>query len=368
MPKKIFNIIEIDKVNGTMKVDNNKRNFLKIAALSPLLPIGSKFQLEPEKVESSTPINIIIPKDYVPSIDKDSQLRLKNATLKHLEENYGDVNLTFWNKKPSEIDLEKRIENIIYWMVLAIENSRKIYPIDPAWVIAQIMAESFFYEFAISNDLAVGICQFIPNTAKSYDIIYAGSMPQHKQTPYLLPEYANKVNEFYRLRNQKRSYMRNNRPTDLFTLEETLEILAQNTISDETIVSSQQQLDYLSKLEEFDEQISLVKIQYKEYLEANIKNTEENKDIFQETDFFVSFDERFTYKKPIFAMIDMLTKGLRARNGNILTAAAGYNAGLRSTYFNENVHKSYGKIPAFEETTIYLSRIIGNHHEIVKRM
>ena len=49
-PRLRKNILEIDQVNATMTVDNNKRNFLKITALTPFLPIGSKFQEEPEKI------------------------------------------------------------------------------------------------------------------------------------------------------------------------------------------------------------------------------------------------------------------------------------------------------------------------------
>ena len=351
-----------------MTTDITKRNFLKSITLSSYYPLNYKLNQESLDNESAAPVNVIIPEDYNPPIDGESQLRLKKATLNFFAENYQNVNLAFWNVKLAEIDLEKRIDNIIFWLAAAIEEHKNIYPVDPAWAIAQIMAESFFYEFAVSNDLAVGICQIIPNTAKSYNMVYAGSLPEHHKAPYLLPEYANAVNDFHRLRNQKRNYIRNNKPDDLFTLEETLEIIAQNSNSEMYIARSEQHLNFLAKLKEFDEKISLSIKQYKEYLEANIKRAEKNKDIFEETDFFVGFDERFTYKKSISVMIDMLARGLKARNGNILTAAAGYNAGLRSTYIDEKVYRLYGKIPSNNETTIYLSRIIGNHHEIMKRM
>ncbi len=345
-----------------------KRNFLKSLVLSSFVPYNYKLNYQLTTDELYTPVNVIIPGDYQPPVDPEGLSRLKNATLNFFEKNYQNVTLTFWNKKLAEIDLEKRLDNIIYWLAIAIEKHKSIYPVDPAWVIAQIIAESFLYEFAISNDLAVGICQFIPNTAKSFNMVYAGSLPEHSQPPYLLPEYANKVNDYYRLKRQKRNFLNNNKPDDLFTLEETLEIIAQDNISDLSSARAEQQINFGNKLKEFDEKISLCVTQYREYLEVNIKRGEENRDIFEEIDFFVGFDERFTYKKPISAMVEMLARGLKARNGNILTAAAGYNAGLRSTYINENVYKRYGKIPSFDETTVYLSRIIANHYEIVKRI
>ena len=79
-------------INGNhMEVDGDKRNFLKMAAFTPFLPLGYKLQQEMAKMEFTTPVNVIIPKNYLPPIDKESQIRLKNATLHHLEENYGEV-------------------------------------------------------------------------------------------------------------------------------------------------------------------------------------------------------------------------------------------------------------------------------------
>jgi hypothetical protein len=348
-------------------MDPQKRNFLKAVVISSLFPATTLVHTQEIEQNIDSPVSLIISKNYDPPIDIDSQKRLKNATLKYLQEKLSNVKLPLWNRTLVEIDIEKRMSNIIYWLSLAIEKHKSIYPIDPAWVIAQIMSESYFYEFAISVDLAVGICQFIPNTAKSYEMVYAGSLPQHSQFPFEIPEFANKVHDFHKIRNERRNYSRNNKP-DLFTLDEALEVINQREITDLQFNQSEQHLNYMKKIDEFNEQIKTCRDQYIEYLKANIQKNGIEKDVFEETNFFVEFDERFTYKKPIFAMVDMLTKGLRSRHGNILAAAAGYNAGITRTYFRDKIYSDYGKIPAFEETTTYLSRTLINHYEIVSRM
>ena len=347
--------------------DQKKRDFLKAVVISSLFPASKLVHAEEIEEYIDSPVSLIIPKNYDPLLDKDSQNKLKTATLRYLQEKLSNVKIPFWNRTLAEIDIEKRMSNIAYWLSLAIEKSKTIYPIDPAWVIAQLMSESYFYEFAISVDLAVGICQFIPNTAKSYEMIYAGSLPQHSQIPFEIPEYANKVHEFHKIRIGRRNYSRNNKP-DLFTLDEALEVINRREITDLHYNQSEQHINFLKKIEEYNGKIKTCRDQYIEYLKANIQKNGIERDIFEETDFFVEFDERFTYKKPIFAMVDMLTKGLRSRHGNILAAAAGYNAGITRTYFRDKIYSDYGKIPALEETTTYLSRTLINHHEIVSRM
>jgi soluble lytic murein transglycosylase-like protein len=96
----------------------------------------------------------------------------------------------------------------------------------------------------------------------------------------------------------------------------------------------------------------------------------ENRSIFNDQDvrFFYRFDQRVTYRKPIQGMIQIMAENLRARSGNILAATAAYNAGLSQTYTGRSGYQPFGRIPPFQETVAYLSRIVVNHHEIAKRI
>jgi hypothetical protein len=232
------------------------------------------------------------------------------------------------------------------------------------WILAQIMKESYFNEFAVSRSLAVGVCQFILQTAKAHDMLCGGERQEHFSYPHQMPEFAGKAHEYYKIRNAKRNHRRNNRPARQFILEEALQIIYSGG-TDDYRQEAGEYLFYLDKLKEYDEKMRQAQESYRTYLLVNV----EGKDIFSESDleFILSFDERFSYKKPIFAMVEMMTRGLRARNGNILAATIGYNAGLNST-IDDGMYKPYGKIPAIEESTTYLSHVLINHYEITRRI
>ncbi len=344
-----------------MSRDMGKRNFLKTIIASSLLPIVGAGEVKAEEINSCSPINIIISKDYAPSLGAPDQYRLIRATLNFLEENYRVGNLPIWRRKFKEINLEKRLVRIVDWIARGIQKHKDIYPVDPVWIVAQMMLESFFYEFTISSALAVGVCQFIQPTAHEFGLLCAGDLPEHSKTPYLLPEYANEVSGYYKLKKEKRKYRKEHRPAKL-DLKECLEIIAKNEC-DKNMEQARRILNYEKKLAEFDKKRVESRKKYKEYLLANLKN----KNVLDDASFLEQLDERLTYRKSIPAMVKMIAKNLRARNGNILAAAAGYQAGLSRTR-DEGFYKAYGKIPNIQSTVDYLSHIIIVHKEITKRI
>ena len=340
--------------------DHTKRHLLKTLLFASVLPVT--MSREAGAATCQTPVSIIIPPHYRPQLDTDIQYRLARATLGYLAEHYRGVTLLHWNQRFEDIDFEKRLKNILFWVVRGIHHHQQIYPLDPAWVLAQIMAESLFYEFAISPALAVGLCQFIVPTAHAYKMRVAGSQPTHHTSAFRLATYAGKAKEYYALRRAKRTYRKKRTPSKLLSLEDALLIITQDTTEASKDIA-RHNLQYRRKLQEFDQGIAVAREQYTTYLQKNV----EDKDLFKHTDFLRAFDERFTYKKPIFAMVEMLAKFLRARSGNILAATAGYNAGLSRTR-DAGLYKAYGKIPTIGETATYVSRILVNHYEIVQRL
>ncbi|MFP4315084.1 MAG: transglycosylase SLT domain-containing protein [Desulfovibrionales bacterium] len=341
---------------------HSRRAFLTTALGAALLPLCTPVSGN-ASIAGTTPLNAILPRDYVPpKPSSDYEFKLIRATLDVVQEHYSGRNLPVWGKRLDEIDLEKRVSNIIYWLVRGVNEHKKVYPVDPAWLVAQIMAESFFYEFAVSPAFAVGVCQFVPTTALSYKM----RLYNHEKggLKIALPEeaasyvkYSKLRQELWQLRNDNREYRGNE--------AKQLKTLLQSIREGLEIPDVDKRLRFLTIQEELEEKLKAAREGYIGFLKANF----EGRSIFNKNDlaFLSAFDERVTYRKPVFAMAEMMAGALRARNGNILAAASGYNAGLSTTQ-DIGVYKPFGRIPNITETSTYVSRIFINHHQIVSRM
>ncbi len=333
-----------------------RRNLLSKALFASSIPLACSVRAKP--------FDFLAEKNKDRRLDENARYKLVLATLDVMDSFYRGMTLQFWRQPYQQIDFEKRITNIVYWLDLAIRNNRSVYAVDPVWVISQIMAESLFCELAISNSLAVGICQLMPRTAsKGHNMIVAGKEKRHHHPPYVALQLADSLARYQRLIGEKNRYLKASAGDVKINLNKALQLLAEGQ---DARVEAQAQINRNATLLEFDAKIKKAKQDYIEYINTNVEILGK-RDIFNNVDFFVGFDERFTYKKPIFAMVSMLANALRVRNGNILTAAAAYNAGLSRTWTDEALYTRYGKIPNFSETSQYLSRIIANYEEIAAR-
>jgi hypothetical protein len=343
--------------------DIKKRRFLQSAIASALVvgPNTTSAATKADEAQACSAVNVIIPTDYAPALDAKAQYRLIRAILSFLEDHYRGKSVPVWGRKFEEIDFEPRLISIVYWIAQGVQRFRDIYPLDPIWVVAQIMKESYFYEFAISRSLGVGICQFLRPTAHEYGMICAGDAQEHGHPPYRFSEFAVEIEKYYERIQEKKGYQKSHRPDGL-SLEECLEIIAAADCSEQR-QRAQENINYNKAIKGLDTRILESKERYRKFIEANV----EDKNIFRDTDFLTNFDERLTYEKSILSMIRMLSRHLRARNGNILAAAAGYQAGLSHTK-DEMMYQPYGKIPAIQSTVDYLSHIIVIHHELNQRI
>ena len=319
--------------------------------------------------KAPSPINVIMPRAYEPPAkgkpSRMLQARLGRAVLDAVNDRYKGRTLPVWRRPHGSMDLEKRIMNICYWIVESVREHAGVYPVDPAWVAAQIMTESFFKEFAVSRALAVGICQFIPPTAAEFGMTCAGTRPAHAKPPYARHDWAGEMDRYYDVRAQwKKAIRHRNRIAG--DQGEYLRTALADGLQGKPAPKAQQWMDADAKAQTLDAQVKEARQHYRDYLAANF----ENRSIFNDGDvaFFKAFEERVLYHKPVKAMVLMLARFLRARSGNILSAAAGYHCGLAQTREDGDVYGPYGRLPGIDSTVSYVSRILVHHHEIALRM
>jgi len=338
------------------------------AALAPLFGLAGSAPA-PAAPAAVSPINVILPETYDPGLAGESgrvmAARLGRAVMDTIETHYKGRTLPVWHKDYASVDLEKRVMNICHWITQSVEAHRDTYPLDPAWIAAQIMTESFFYEYAVSHALAVGICQFITPTAKEFSMVCAGTRPEHAKAPYSEPQWAAELERYYE---RREAWKKARRKRDKIAGDEEafLKLALEKGLEGQAAPGAADYLAACKEVAALEEEVDQARTRFSDYLEANFAG----RSIFEDKDvaFFKAFDERVLYKKPVDAMVLMLARFVRARGGNILTAAAGYHSGLSNTRDDSGQYERYGRIPGFDSTVSYVSRILVNHHEIAIRL
>jgi hypothetical protein len=348
---------------------NTQRRTVLKAALAPLLLplLGGSAQAAP--LSEVSEIRVIQTKDPARTLDRvaapDYAHALAQSVLGFVIEGYPKGNLPVWKKPLAEVDLHRRIPAICDHVVRGVVRHAAIHPVDPCWIMGQMMAESFFCEFAVSSALAVGPCQFMAATARGYGMVCAdahGQPPGFARRHDLEPEFVNMAGQ----RDQMRA-LRREQP-DLFNNPaKLLRALLNAQAAGKPLTSAGTYSLALDRMELLQARYAMARDNCRQYLEENFRD----RSIFdpQDAAFFEKFDQRVLYPHCVDAMVRMMAENLRSRSGNILAATAGYNAGLGSTdYSKASIYEPYGRIPNFAETVDYVSKILVNHHEIARRM
>ena len=319
-----------------------------------------------EYFESS--VGIIQPKSRTipagPGERKNFEYRLGRAVLDLLETWYGQGDLPVWGRPLAETNMHKRVVNIVYWVMRSIPEEERVYPVDPVWIMAMMMEESCFYEFAVSWAFAVGICQFMSATARSVGMICPENS-EIQSRELKRPDLASSLARLQELQSQRRELIDSD-PALFQNTQARLEEVLKTLASGEEYPHSERDLARLERLVRLDKEIAGARSDYRTFLRANY----EGRSIFdaRDVEFLYRFDQRTTYKKPIQGMVKIMAQNLRARNGNLLAATAAYNAGLSRTYTSRAGYEPYGRMPPYRETVAYLSRIVVNHHQMAQRM
>lgn len=349
-------------------MNSNRRTLLK-AALAPLLLALTGRNAEAAPLSEASEIRLIQTKDPARTLERasspDFAHAMAQATLAFIIEAYPAANLPVWRKPLSQTDLHTRVPLICEQVVRSVVRHAAIHPVDPSWIMAQMMAESFYYEFAVSSALAVGPCQFMAATARGYGLVCAdehGLAPGLTRRDDLLAEFPKAA----AYREQTRT-LRREQP-DLFGNQAKLLRSVLNAVAaGKPVPQAGAHALALDRMDLLQAQYAQARDNCRLYLEENFRG----RSIFDPADaaFFETFDQRVLYHHAIDAMIRMMAEHLRSRRGNVLAATAGYNAGLGNTeYPKAGIYSPYGRVPNFAETVDYISKIVINHHEISRRM
>ena len=345
-----------------------RRSLLKAALAPLLLPLLTSEAQASVPLSDISEIRIIQTKDPARILERVSAPgfahSMAQSTLAFLIESYPKCNLPVWKKPLSEIDLHSRIPEICTHVVQSVLRHASIYPVDPCWIMGQMMAESFFYEFAVSSALAVGPCQFIAATAKGYGLVCAdehGQPPGFARREDLEPEFK----QAGTYRTQMRA-LRKEQPELFGSPAKLLRTLVNAQAAGKPLSAAGTYALALDRMDLLQAKYTTARDNCRLYLSENFRD----RSIFspQDAAFFEKFDQRVLYSHSINAMVRMMAENLRSRSGNILAATAGYNAGLGNTDSKSGVYTSFGRIPNFAETVEYVSRILVNHYEISRRM
>lgn len=316
--------------------------------------------------ERAPGLQFLIPADYLPPSPDDAayRRRLVKATLKYVEYFAEGENIAQWNKPFDRIDFEKRLDRMIIVLTKALANVAR-HPIDPVWLIAQIFKESRFYEFAVSTSLAFGPCQFVMSTANHFGLGCAGNRAATVPGSGIR-EQAELVELVDRYEEAERHLKDFRRSSSRFQNLQVADVFKRILDGDPGLQKLAE--EYL----EFEKQEKALRLNVTDartrYVESVLEKVRD-RDIFNPADerFLDAFDQRFTYRS-LTAMVAYMGEELARFNGNVVAAAAAYNAGRSAAMDRKHPFLRYGRIPGNEETSLYVSRIMNSFSEISKRM
>jgi len=345
--------------------DKNRREFFKYSGIVAAGLMSVTCTAKPQQ-EELPKLQFLVPANYRPPSPDDATYRRKlvQATLQYIEYFADGENIAQWNKPFARVDFEKRLDRMVTVLTQALATKAK-HPVDPAWLLAQIFNESRFYEFAISSSLAFGPCQFVMSTANHYGLgcagNRAGTVPESGiQEQSELVELVDRYEEAKRLlKNFRRSGSR-------FQKIQIANIFERLLDRDPGLQKlAEEYLEFDKQEESLMVNVTEAKTRYVESVLDRVRD----RDIFSPVDlrFLEAFDQRFTYRS-LTAMVAYMGEELAKFNGNVVAATASYNAGRSAAMDRKHPFLRYGRIPGYEETSLYVSRIMNSFSEISQRM
>jgi hypothetical protein len=291
--------------------------------------------------------------DYRPDTSGKARRALTRAILDFLVDAHPPgMTMGIWEINPRDMPyLEDHLADVVRAVFSGVKENLSTQPVDPVLLLSLLYNESRFSPTALSPSGALGIAQFMPDTAPEYGL---GPIAR----PELWQRYRDIRSDARKLRAQQLRDFRDRHGVESFSAEaviraalagERLEILAEYVqIKDAETPDAAARSEYVNAVRE-----DLAQYNF-------FDGGREAMGIL---------DARVTYDA-VQAAVTYIARRLKENAGMTTSAIAAYNAGPAAVREpnRRSVLYEYGDIPPFPETVRYVQRVLVVYSEIRGRL
>lgn len=308
------------------------------AAESDAGPTGLRFRLTP---------------DYEPDVSRRARRRLSRAVMDFLLESHPpSMTMGIWDLNPRDMPyLEDHIADVVRAVFTGIKQHRETQPVDPLLMLALLYNESRFSPTALSPAGALGIAQFMPDTALEYGL---GPIAR----PELWDRYRDVRTDERKARNERIRAFREQYGASTFSADAVIAKVIETG-----------NLEMLAAYQAIRDEETPGEAARAEYVAAVRADLAEHEYFNGGRMAIGILDARTTYDAAT-AAVGYVAERLVENAGMTTSAVASYNAGPASVRERNprSVLFDYGDIPAFPETVRYVQRVLVVYSELAERI
>lgn len=290
---------------------------------------------------------------YKPALSATAQKQLAGATLDFLLASHPQgTTLSMWDTDPRDLPfLKKHLLQVVSAVFTGAERNLPEQPVDPVLIMAMLYNESRFLPVALSPAGALGMAQFMPETA-----LELGLKPVDRLDIWARYRALRK-SEGDRRAVQRQIFL------DQFGMREFSAAAAiEKTLAagDLTVLQTYQELATAVKPEAaiLEEYVTTVRA---DLAELNFFDGDAAR--------ITAIDSRTGYAA-VSTAVDYVARSLQENSGMTSSAVASYNAGLGAVKESNpaSVLYGYGNLPGYAETVRYLQRVMVVYTKLQERL
>lgn len=315
-------------------------------ALTTSIALGADDARQPE-------LRFRITSTHRPDVSRKARRRLTQAIMDFLNQTHpAGMTMAIWDINPRDMPyLEEHIADIVSAVFSGVKTNLDKQPVDPLLVLSLLYNESRYSPTALSPAGALGIAQFMPNTALEYGL---GPIAR----PELWQKFRDERDTERKQRNQK--------------IREFRKRFGVSTFSADTVISKAletERFEMLAAYKLIKDGETPGKAARDDYVSAVRADLDQHEYFDGGREAMGILDARVTYAAAT-AAVTYIAERLAENAGMTTTAIAAYNAGPASVRETNprSVLFEYGDIPAFPETVRYVQRVLVVYSEIRERL